>query len=140
MADGFPPQWRDPNVTSDELRALGPSPLANSLRGAPMLILVTYDPRVRAPASANDALGMMSLGCVMENIWLSAQVLGIGVHIVSNVAEDSVANAIKHMLAIPSPLNLAFAMAIGYPKHVPDYLRVRRDVTKILHRNRYRGE
>jgi len=36
-----------------------------TLRGAPMLIVVTFDPRRRAPALEGDVLGMMSLGCVM---------------------------------------------------------------------------
>ena len=32
------------------------------------MFVVVYNPRKRAPASEGDVLGMMSLGCVMENM------------------------------------------------------------------------
>jgi hypothetical protein len=32
------------------------------------LLVILFDPSKRAPASEGDVLGMMSLGCVMENM------------------------------------------------------------------------
>jgi nitroreductase len=104
-----------------------------------MVLVVTYDPRLRAPASEGDVLGMMSLGCVMQNLWLAAQAQGIGVHVMSTFATDPVATHVKHVLGIPETLNIAFAIALGYSTAAPDALRVRREVERFAHRNRYRG-
>ena len=38
----------------------------------------------------NDFLGVISLGCAMENMWLMAHSLGIGVHIVSSLSGNEV--------------------------------------------------
>jgi nitroreductase len=139
LAEMFPLAWRDPAVTAETLQALGESYLRDTMRGAPMVLVVTYDPRLRAPASEGDVLGMMSLGCVMQNLWLAAQAQGIGVHVMSTFATDPVATHVKHVLGIPETLNIAFAIALGYSTAAPDALRVRREVERFAHRNRYRG-
>jgi nitroreductase len=43
---------------------------------------------------------MMSLGCVMENMWLVAQSLGIGFHIQSVMSATSVEREVKRILAV----------------------------------------
>lgn len=48
---------------------------------SPVLLVVVYVPGKRAPASEGDFLGIISLGCAMENMWLTAESLGIGLHI-----------------------------------------------------------
>jgi nitroreductase len=77
----FPPSWRTPGDWDKIARESEPSALNNGIKGSPMLLIVIYDPRKRAPASEGDVLGIMSLGCVMENMWLMAQELGIEFHI-----------------------------------------------------------
>ena len=73
----FAPAWVDPSKMAEVARESTPMPLTQSNRGSPCLLIVVYDPQKRAPASEGDVLGFMSLGCVMENMWLMAQSLGI---------------------------------------------------------------
>jgi nitroreductase len=73
------------------------------------VLIVVYDTRKRAPASEGDFLGIMSLGCVMENMWIMATSLGIGFQIMS-----------------------------GYPSSKGSkYLRVRRNVEDFTHHNKF---
>jgi nitroreductase len=62
--------------------------LGSALQQTPLLLIVIYDSTKRAPAS--DVLGMMSLGCVTENMWLMAESLGIGFHILSVFSAESI--------------------------------------------------
>jgi nitroreductase len=134
----FPPSWRIPGK-----RPVIDEEHAHSVLGAPILnsaalLVVVYDSRKRAPASEGDALGMMSLGCVMENMWLSAEELGVGFHIQSVLGADRVARAVQHALGVPEHMKIGFAVRLGYPKAPVTYPRVRRDVEDFTHRNRYR--
>lgn len=47
-------------------------------------------PRKRAAALEGDVLGITSLGCVMQNIWLTVESLGIGMQIMSVFGADDV--------------------------------------------------
>jgi nitroreductase len=80
---------------------------------------------------------MMSLGCVMENMWLVAQSLGIGFHIQSVMSADRVEREVKRILVVPDHLKIGFAVRLGYPKMPTTYLRVRRAVEDFTHRNRF---
>jgi nitroreductase len=131
----LPPALRTPKVSADE--AIPNAFLGNSIRTAPVLLVVLYDPRKRSPASEGDFLGIVSLGCVMENMWLMAETLGIGFHVLSALKEGG-EEKIKTMLAIPEHLRIAFGCRLGYPVPPPaKYLRVRRDVTEFSYRNRF---
>lgn len=104
----------------------------------PVLLIVLSDARRRVPASEGDVLGIMSLGCLMENMWLMAHSLGIGLQIMSVFSATSVEPEVKRMLAIPSYLKIAFAARLGYPSGQPSrYLRVRREVEEFTHQNRF---
>jgi nitroreductase len=134
----FPPSWRTPDNWSTIARESESSPLDQTIEGSPTLLIVIYDDRKRAPASEGDVLGFMSLGCVMENIWLTAQALGIGVQIISVVGESSVEQRVKNMLEIPGYMRIAYAVRLGYPISKPSkLLRVRRDLIEIAHHNRF---
>ena len=86
----FPPAWVDPSKMAEAARKSEPMPLTQSIRGSPCLLIVVYDQKKRAPASEGDVLGFMSLGCVMENMWLMAQSLGISLQILSAFASPPV--------------------------------------------------
>jgi nitroreductase len=134
----FPPSWRTPGDWGKVARESEPSTLDQTIKGSPMLLIVTYDPRKRAPASENDALGFMSLGCVMENMWLMAQELGISFQIMSVFGGNSVEQDVKKILEIPEYLRIAYAVRLGYPISKPSkLLRVRRDVEGFAHYNRF---
>jgi len=137
LATMFPPSWTDPARLDEAVRE-GPSPLQERIRGSPTLLIVIYDSRKRAPASEGDVLGIMSLGCVMENMWLMAQSLGIGFHILSVFSGTPVEKKVKKILNIPGYVKIAFAARVGYPRSVlTNYLRVRRDVKDFTHHNRF---
>ena len=99
--------------------------------------MVLYDPRKKAPALAVDVYGFISLGCLMENIWLTAQALGISMQILSLSATVSVEKELKLLLDIPDPLKIAYTIRLGYPLTPAKSLRVRRDIDEFTHHNSY---
>ena len=137
LASRFPPAWSNPAATAEELSAA-----YRPLPPSPIMLFVTYDPSRRAPASEGDFLGVISLGCVTENMWLTATSLGIGFHIVSSLASGAVEAEVKRLLAIPPALRIVYAIRLGYPAGPAEpsqggYLRVRRTIADFAHRNRY---
>jgi len=133
----FPPTWLDPSKVDKAVRET--SSLKQTIRGSPLLLVVTYDTTKRAPASEGDVLGVMSLGCVMENMWLTAQSLGIGFMIMSVFSADPVESEIKRTLGIPEHMKIAYACRLGYPCVLTKYLRVRRALSDFAYYNRFGG-
>ncbi|MGA2112997.1 MAG: nitroreductase family protein [Anaerolineales bacterium] len=132
----FPPSWRTPNPKPEAVAE--PGQARPAFPPTSMLLFVLYDPSRRAPASEGDFLGIISLGCLMENMWLVAQSLGIGCQIVSALAAGSVEKEVKSLLGIPESMRIAFTMRLGYPAAAPaKSLRVRRDIEDFTHHNRY---
>jgi len=131
----FPPSWRKPDFRLDDHSADEVAAMRRPLPASPLLLVVVYDPGRRAPASEGDFLGIVSLGCVMENMWLAAESLGIGMHIVSSLSSSP---EVKDALGIPERLMIAFLCRLGYPVSAPPaYLRVRREVADFTHHDRY---
>ena len=133
----FPPAWVDPSKMAEAARKSEPMPLTQSIRGSPCLLIVVYDQKKRAPASEGDVLGFMSLGCVMENMWLMAQSLGISLQILSAFASPPVEKELKKILGIPEQLKIAYCCRLGYPTGASKYLRVRRDVEDFAYYNKF---
>jgi nitroreductase len=134
----FPPSWRTPADWSKVALESEHSSLDQTIKGSPMLLIVIYDARRRAPASEGDVLGFISLGCVMENMWLTAQALGIGFQIMSVFSGDSVEQEVKKILDIPEYMRIAYAVRMGYPISKPSKLqRVRWDMIELTHHNRF---
>jgi nitroreductase len=133
----FPPEWVDPERMAEAAKKAEPMPLTQSIRASPTLLFIVYDSRKRAPASHGDLLGFISLGCLMENIWLMAQSLGVSMHILSSFAVPPVESEIKKLLVIPEPMKIAFTCRLGYPTGASKYLRVRRDIEDFTHHNQY---
>ena len=132
----FPPSWRTPGDWRRIARESETSSLDQTIKGSPVLMIVTYDARKRAPASVGDTLGFISLGCVMENMWLMAEELGIGFQIMSVFGGDEVESEVKKILEIPEYLKIAYAIRLGYPvSKSSQSLRVRRDVVGFAHYN-----
>ncbi len=133
----FPSAWVDPSKMAEVANKSEPMPLTQSIRGSPCLLIVVYDPKKRAPASESDVLGFMSLGCVMENMWLMAQSLGISLQILSAFAAPLVEKQVKQVLGIPEQLKIAYTCRLGYPTGAAKYLRVRRDTADFAHYNKF---
>ncbi len=68
----FKPDANDPSLTEDRFGRL--------IRATAVLLIVLYDPTTRAAASEGDFQGHISLGCLMQNVWLAAADRGIAVH------------------------------------------------------------
>ena len=135
LATMFPPSWRNPDFRLDEIDDEEIASMQTPLPTSAVLLVVVYDPRRRAPASEGDFLGILSLGCVMENMWLAAESMGIGLQIVSSLSSGV---EVKRILGIPDDLIIAFSCRLGYPASKPaEYLRVRRDVKDFTHHNRF---
>ena len=137
LSTSFPPDWVNPAKFSQIAHESPPVPLKNSIRGSPTLLMVLYDPEKKAPALAVDVYGFISLGCLMENIWLTAQTLGISMQILSLSATVSVEKELKQLLNIPEPLKIAYTIRLGYPLMPAKSLRVRRDIEDFAHHNLY---
>jgi nitroreductase len=140
LATMFPPFMRKPDFRLSDLAEEEKKGMAARipLQSSSVLLIVVYDPQQRAPASEGDFLGIMSLGCVMENMWLMSSSLGIGLHIVSSLAADPAERELKRILDIPGHLKVAFTCRLGYPTEQPGtYLRVRRDIEDFTHHNRF---
>ena len=133
----FPPAWVDPSKISEVARETAPMPLTQSIRGSPALLLVVYNSRKRAPASGGDILGFMSLGCVMTNIWLMAQSLGISLQVLSSFATAPVETELKKILNVPEHMKIAYTCRLGYPTVYNKYLRVRRNIEDFTHNNQF---
>ena len=134
----FPMSWRTPDDWGKVAHESEPSTLDQTIKGSPMLLIVTYDARKRAPASENDILGFISLGCVMENMWLMGEELGIGFQIMSVFGGNTVEQDVKKILEIPEYVRIAYAVRLGYPISKPsELLRVRRDTDGFAHHNRF---
>jgi nitroreductase len=134
----FPPAWRKHyirmNGVAENDRNLF---MQEELLSTPVMGIVLYDPFRRAPASSGDFLGIVSLGCVMENIWLMANSIGIDFQVVSSLSNGSVKRAIKKLLHIPDRLVIAYSFRLGYAVDPTGYLRVRRDLKDFMHHNGY---
>jgi nitroreductase len=136
----FPPELRSPEAKLGLPKGRKVySFQGRNVRTGPVLLVVVYDPSRRAPASEGDFLGIMSLGCVMENMWLLAQSLGLAFHIVSALSGDRVVeNEVKRILRIPEGLKIAFSVRLGYPAStLSRYQRVRRNVEDFAHHNMF---
>lgn len=137
LATHFPPAWRNPKTIHAVATKTPPAPLSWTVQGAPAVLIVVYDPRKRAPASKGDFLGIISLGCVMENMWLVAQSRGLSCQIMSVFGGEPVERELKEILGIPKFMKIAYALRLGYPVRAENYPRVRRDDEMIAHYNRY---
>jgi nitroreductase len=131
----FPSSWCTDNpdaAPKDASRAL-----SEVIAGAPTIILVLFDPTHRAPASEHDALGMISIGCVLENMWLAASAAGLDVQIASAFAGEATEAEVARILEIPPPWRTALALRLGHAIEPVRQLRVRRLAEQFVHYNRF---
>jgi len=134
----LPPAMKSPTGRPDaatiEQRAQARSRLVQS---SSALLIVLYDPNKRAPASEGDFLGIMSLGCMMENMWLMAYSLGIGFQILSGYNDPPPSKEVAKLLDIPKNWQIAFSVRLGYPVSPEKHLRVRREINDFTHHNNF---
>ena len=109
-----------------------------AIQTGPVLVVIVYNPQKRAPDSEGDFLGIIGLGCVLENMWLMAYSLGISCQVMSILNREPAEKEVKRILDIPEYLTIAFGLRMGYALPTPTkYLRVRREVEEFTHHNRF---
>jgi len=134
----FPPAWRKPDIKAEDITKDDHNDfMGKEIRSSSALAVVLYDSTKRAPASENDFLGAISLGCLMENMWLMASSLGIGFQILSALSEGNIEKQLRKILNIPKNMKIAYSFRLGYPVISEKYLRVRRPVKRFAHMNGY---
>jgi len=136
LASQFPPAWLSEDARQGKL-VPPQAKLGEAIRRGPVMLMILYDPSRRAPASEGDILGIMSLGFMLENIWLMAAAEGVGLHVVSSFGNQPLAGKVKKLLAIPAELDLTLAIRLGYPDEDDQKSRVRRDLEDFVSYNRY---
>lgn len=103
-----------------------------------MLLIVLHDASKRAPGSEGNLLGNVGLGCVMENMWLISEFLGIGFQVLTIFSNDQVERQVKNLMDIPDRMEIGFVCRLGYPSEpVPKLVRVRRNVEDFCHSNSF---
>jgi len=137
LAAQFPPAWLSEEAQGGKLTPPA-GKLGESIRRGAVLLLILYDPSRRAPASEGDFLGVMSLGFMLENVWLMAEAQGIGLHVVSAFGNEPLSGKVKKLLGIPSGLELTLGIRLGYPVSEDNRPHVRRDVEGFVSYNRYK--
>ena len=137
LADQFPASWLTEEAREGKFSP-PPGKLGGQVRRGPVLLFILYDPANRAPASEGDFLGVMSLGFVLENMWLMATACGLAFQIISSLGNPPLSEEVKTMLGVPQHLKLVFGCRLGYPAAEDrSPLPVRRDVDGFTHHNRY---
>jgi len=136
LANQFPPEWLSEEAQQGKIEP-SVSKLGKLISEVPVLLLALYDSNHRAPASEGDFLGVMSLGFMIENMWLVATERGIGFHIVSAFGNEPLSSDVKKILNIPPELSIAIGIRLGYPTDDEERLRVRREVEDFVSMNKY---
>ncbi len=139
LASTFPKVWTNPEAwTPDSDYRSQMTFLGRTVQDTPLLLVVLYDGGKRAPGEEKDFPGHMGLGCVMENMWLMSESLGIGFHVLTVFTDGQVEKQVRSVLDIPPHMKIAFACALGYPQNPSaSYPRVRRDIEDFVHHNRF---
>lgn len=139
LASTYPETWTNPEAwrpDSDYRSQL--AFVRNWMREAPMLLIVFHDKRKRAPGSEGDALGNVGLGCLLENMWLMCESLGIALQVLSTFSNEQVEKQLKYLFDMPDWAQIGFACRMGYPAEAAGHApRVRRDLEQICHHNRF---
>jgi nitroreductase len=139
LANIYPRAWTDPEAWNPESDARSQlTVLGGAVLEPQVLLIVLYDASVHSPDSKGDAIGLMGLGCVMENMWLMSESEGLGMHVLTVFRNGAVERQVQHALQIPPPMKIAFACSLGYPASPAEpYLRVRRDLEDFVHHNQF---
>lgn len=140
LASMFPPAWTNPQAWEpDSDYRFQLTFLGRAVQENPLLLVVLYDGSKRAPGSERDLPGHIGLGCVMENMWLMSEALGIGFRVLTVFSDSPVEREVKKVLHAPTQMKVAFACALGYPVAPSNgaHARVRRDLEDFVYSNEY---
>jgi nitroreductase len=138
LASMLPESWHEAEAVPIDSAAAHHTFVGRTIQKCPVLLVVLYDGRLGGPGSEEAVLSLMSLGCVMQNMWLMTESLGISVQVLSGLGATAVESKVQSILDVPQHLKIAFAARLGYPTTDSEsYMRVRRRIQDFTHRNRY---
>jgi nitroreductase len=80
---------------------------------------------------------MISLGCVLENMWLAASAQHLDLQVVSAFSGDAAEQGVKQVLDVPAPWRIAYAIRLGHAVSCAVEPRVRRPPSTFVYRNRF---
>lgn len=116
----------------------------------PVLIVVVADPRWkqtypssditptlrRMYAENNELIFAQSVAAAVQNMFLAAAALGLGMAWLSGFAERRMGKKLRRLLKVPEPLRLMGGFPVGYPKRAPGK-KFRRPLPDLVHTNTY---
>lgn len=116
----------------------------------PAMIVVVADPRWkqaypgtdftpalrRMYARNRELIFVQSVAAAVENMFLAASSLGLGMAWLTGFAEDRMGRKLRRLLKVPEPVRLMAGLPIGYPK-VPGQTRSRRPLEHLVHHETY---
>jgi nitroreductase len=139
LANIYPRAWTDPEAWNPESDARSQrTQLGNAVLEPQVLLVVLHDSSLHSPDSKGDALGLMGLGCVLENMWLMSESEGLGMHVLTVFRNGPVEQQVQRVLHIPPAMKIAFACSLGYAVSPAEpYLRVRRELEDFVHHNQF---
>lgn len=139
LARDFPPAWTNPEAWSPGSDFTSQLALLDKfMQDTPLLLIVLYDEGKRAPGSKGDFLGHLSLGCVLENMWLASESLEIDFQVLTVFSDSDVERQLRNLLKIPQHTKIAFACRLGYattPESGEPH--VRRNIEDFVHHNQF---
>jgi nitroreductase len=137
-ASMLPESWLEPETVNDEADSPPRTFVGHTIPPCPALLIVVYDVRLGTATADAASEDLMSLGCVMQNMWLMTESLGISMQVLTGLGATAVESRVRSILDIPQHLRIAFAARLGYPiDDSESYLRVRRKIRDFTHYNRY---
>jgi nitroreductase len=77
----------------------------------PLVLVVFADPRQSPPYVEGEQSHALAAGMVVENLWLAASALGLGVCLWSHLEQDQM----KSILGVPHHYYFAAVLALGFP-------------------------
>ena len=102
------------------------------------LLIVLYDRNRPAPGWTGDDIGLISLGFLLENMWLMATAQGVEFSIISILGEPPAAKEITAILGIPESLSIIFGIRLGRTgKRLGPGPRMRRSIEDFSHGDHY---
>jgi nitroreductase len=129
LSDG---QWSSRKNLSQQLSMLG-----LQLDSHQTLIFGVSDLNRYRTGSTAERLTLMSLGCVIENLWLAAEAIGLGFNMLTILCDGPTQHRLKPILHLPAAMEIAFVCAVGYPKQVESRKTARRTLEEFVHRGVY---
>ena len=105
------------------------------MQASSAFLLVLYDPTIPGIGPLKNVWGMLSVGAVMQNIWLAANDLGISVHLASGQTMTVESKRkIYEVLEIPQKYKLLLFFRLGYEKKFGKYgTPYRRKLSDFVH-------